>query len=285
MAKYSQLVKPNLKVTADAGLCLQFARKVYGAPAIYPSAWEAWKKAPGRHSGKHPSNVSVPVWFSHYGTYGKPPRYANWGHVVAYVPGKGYLSSPGSGHGQRWFKTIAEIERYFNCKYVGWSEGINGVRVVKTATPASNDRSKPVAYVSGWKSASNTKSLQKIVEGRTFLHINESHGVSITKSIKNTKLITGRVLITGSIHLTGTPGTKFTFGATRGTYSKAAGWKEYGFLESIRGEIDETGQAKLSLTISNSLPKGQRLRFYVHPDTDSEPMLVQRFSWKGFELA
>jgi nucleoid-associated protein YgaU len=53
----------------------------------------------------------------------------NWGHVVAYIPGAGFLSSPGSGYGQRWFGSVEEIERFFRCTFVGWSEDINTLQV------------------------------------------------------------------------------------------------------------------------------------------------------------
>jgi nucleoid-associated protein YgaU len=64
------------------------------------------------------------------GTYGNPPTYKNWGHVVAWIPGAGFLSSPGQGYGQQWFGSIEEIERYFRCTFVGWSEDINDLDVM-----------------------------------------------------------------------------------------------------------------------------------------------------------
>lgn len=141
-----QVVKPNTNVKVLAGQCHKLARTVFGAPPREPSAWEGWKNAIGRHiKTSHPRNVSVPVWFSHYGTYGNPPRYKNWGHVVVYVPGRGYLSSPGSGYGNKWFKTIPEVERYFNCRLAGWSEGINGVRVVEK-NPIDPIPEKPIQW-------------------------------------------------------------------------------------------------------------------------------------------
>jgi hypothetical protein len=76
----------------------------------------------------------VPAWFSHYGTYGNPPSYENWGHVVAYVPGSGFLSSPGAGYGSQWFNTIEDVERYFNASYVGYSLDINTL-IVAEETP------------------------------------------------------------------------------------------------------------------------------------------------------
>lgn len=134
-----QVVKPDLTVRVPAGNCHQLVRTAFGASNREDSAWEAWERAEGKHTGALPKDVAVPVFFSHWGTYGIPPTYDNWGHVVIWVPGKGFLSSPGSGFGSKWFTTIHEIETYFRAKYVGWAETINGVRVVKetpdTITP------------------------------------------------------------------------------------------------------------------------------------------------------
>lgn len=140
----TQLVQPNLNVTDGAGWCLRFTQSVYGltgAPFWHPSAWAAWRATEYKHTGPLP-NASVPVWFSHYGTYGDPPTYGNWGHVVAYVPGKGFLSSPawlrpGQTRGQLWLSSIEEVERTFNAKYVGWSEDLNGTRIINAAGGSS----------------------------------------------------------------------------------------------------------------------------------------------------
>lgn len=125
---WTQLVAPDTSVKANAGMCLAFVQSVYGAPVRYRSAWDAWQATTQKHTDQLPT-VSVPVWFSHYGTYGQPPSYENWGHVVAYVPSRGFLSSPGRGYGSEWLATIEEVERRFNSKYVGWSEDINGLQV------------------------------------------------------------------------------------------------------------------------------------------------------------
>lgn len=135
-----QLVNPNPGVKDYAGFCLRFTQAVYGAPAQHSSAWEAWEATSYKHgTAESIPAVSVPVWFSHYGTYGKPPTYANWGHVVAYIPGTGYLSSPGEGYGSQIFDSIQAVEAYFNAHYVGWSEDLNGLRIAEiTNTPTSS---------------------------------------------------------------------------------------------------------------------------------------------------
>jgi hypothetical protein len=50
------------------------------------------------------------------------------------------LSSPGSGYGHQWVDTINAVELYFNAKYVGWSEDINGLRVASfDGTPSQEE--------------------------------------------------------------------------------------------------------------------------------------------------
>jgi len=139
-----QLVSPDLSIEAQAGSCLLFVQNVYGAPAQYKSAWAAWNGTSLKHSDGLP-DVSVPVWFSHYGFYGEPGQevYDNWGHVVAYVPSRGFLSSPAKGYGQQWLATIEEVERTFNSKYVGWSEDINGLQVAKKSDDIPEEDEMP----------------------------------------------------------------------------------------------------------------------------------------------
>lgn len=126
---WTQLVTPQV-VDDNAGMCLRFAQSVYGAPVKHASAWDAWNATTLKHEDRNLPPVSVPVWFSHYGTYGG--IYANWGHVVAYFPDRGqFLSSPGSGYGHAWLNSIEEVERMFNSSYVGWSEDLNGLQIAQ----------------------------------------------------------------------------------------------------------------------------------------------------------
>jgi len=134
----TQLVQPNTAVKDGAGWCLRFTQSVWGAPVKYASAWDAWNATQHKHTDRVMPNDSVIVWFSHYGSYGTPAVYANWGHVVSYIVGKGFLSSPTNGFGQQWFATIEQVERAFNAKFVGCSEDINGLRVANTDTPVKS---------------------------------------------------------------------------------------------------------------------------------------------------
>lgn len=135
---YAQVRKPNLSVRGFSGWCLNYARRVYNVGPKYPTAWNAWKNASKRHTASsHPKNVSVPIWFSFY------RRGVNFGHVVVYVPKKGYYSSPYKrGTSFAVLPSIKEVERIYSAKYVGWSEDINGVSVVKkVASPKPTRKS------------------------------------------------------------------------------------------------------------------------------------------------
>lgn len=147
-----QLVQPNLGVQDGTGWCLRFTQSVWGAPARYKSAWDAWQATTLKHDKTEalPSDVSVICWMEHWGSYGEVvTSWGNWGHVVTYVPGRGFLSSPARGVGQLWLGTMAEVERTFNAKYVGWSEDINGRRVAKidnTPQPKDEDMAQGAFY-------------------------------------------------------------------------------------------------------------------------------------------
>lgn len=114
-----QLKQPNLNVVGQSGLCLVYVRNIFGIAAKYPTATSGWQNAQYKHTTTPPTDVSVPVWFS-YGTDG---------HVAVSVPGKGFYSV--SAQGDKIFSTLAELEAYIKCSYLGWSEDINGVRVVE----------------------------------------------------------------------------------------------------------------------------------------------------------
>ena len=140
---FTQLVEPNLNATAPAGSCLAFAQKVYNAPVMHPTAWDAWEATTMKREGSLPP-VSVPVWFDHWGTYNGVK--GQYGHVVAWIPSRGFLSSPASGNGQQWLNTIGEVESVFNSKYVGWSLDINTLQVA-TESPTPTIRKNKEMFV------------------------------------------------------------------------------------------------------------------------------------------
>jgi len=192
---WAQLVTPSV-VSDNAGMCLRFVQSVYGAPVKYASAWDAWNATTLKHLDRDLPPVSVPVWFSHFGTY--QGVYANWGHVVAYFPERGqFLSSPPNGYGNAWLNSIEEVERMFNSRYVGWSEDLNGLQVAKynqDPTPSKNgnyDMIVKVQCADGWAAIWNmtTGNYQHIDDPdewtyfthhlEEYMFENEAHFVSI----------------------------------------------------------------------------------------------------------
>lgn len=143
---YRNTVEPNTSARDGVGWCLRFTQTVWGAPVRYDSAWEAWEHAPGRHEDYNiPQDAHSILWFEHVGTYGSPPVKKNWGHVVSHIVGRGFLSSPTnstSAAGQIWLPSIQSVEAIFNAKYVGWSEGINGLIVLEEYNPTPTRKRK-----------------------------------------------------------------------------------------------------------------------------------------------
>lgn len=201
-----QLVTPNLGAVAGAGLCLAFAQSVLGAPVKYDSATQAWQNQQGRHPGElPPSGVTVPIWFSHYGTYGPmgntPRHYGDWGHVAVRLADGSIISSPGSGVGRARFSSIGEVERYFNAKYVGWSEYMNGRQIV-AITPASKGDVVKRNHTDDTKS----KTSGREIKPGAYIYLAEwsNPGVSDYKNV--TPQGPGNYSITPSIRVDGDPG-------------------------------------------------------------------------------
>lgn len=138
---YVQLIQPDTTVTEAPGWCLGMATKVFfGAQGGYGCATDAWNASPTKNGSREMPNVAVPVWFS---WWGQLDVYKDWGHVVVWIPGRGFLSSPGRWTdpvGQQWFNSLEEIERWFGCTYVGYTLDImpNGsvAQWVEGETPA-----------------------------------------------------------------------------------------------------------------------------------------------------
>lgn len=90
-----------------------------------------------RNTSRTMPNVAVPVWFWHYGTYNGVS--GEYGHVVIWVPGRGFLSSPASGFGSLWLSSIEAVERTFLAKYRFWSLDINTLQVADKAPEKEED--------------------------------------------------------------------------------------------------------------------------------------------------
>jgi LysM repeat protein len=127
---WTQNVSPNTSVTDEPGMCLRFTQSVYNAPVAYSCATEAWEAATQKYGHRQLPLVSVPVWFSWTGTINGVTK--DWGHVAAWVPGLGILSSPkswGQGNSQSVYASIEEVEAWLGAKYVGFSADLNGLQI------------------------------------------------------------------------------------------------------------------------------------------------------------
>lgn len=119
-----QLVTPNLDVRTTLGFCLNYVQTAYLAPNAGVSAWWAWNNSTElRHEDSDlPSGVYVPVWFS---------GYQGLGHVAIYKDGTVYSSPYTNKTTHDTLGSIAEAERVYGVKYVGWSEDIAGLKVIE----------------------------------------------------------------------------------------------------------------------------------------------------------
>lgn len=148
---YTQRIAPNLGQKSAAGDCLWFTWQAFGAPPGlgFKFAREAWNGQHGRHPGElPPAGVMVPVWFDHYGTYGEPPEYKNWGHAAVSLGDGRILSSPATADtfGQTIFASIADLERTLRATYLGWSECMDATPVVvATITPTGQEEDEEMA--------------------------------------------------------------------------------------------------------------------------------------------
>lgn len=140
----NQIVQPNLSASGRIAWCLEYAGpKVFGTTYIPNpnSAWQAWQETKNKHQDANlPQDVAVPMWYSYSADLdGKGVK--NWGHVTVNVPGQGIYSSPWqAGTTHAVLPSIAEVERIYGAKYVGWSEDILNINVVE-----GNDMTKEQA--------------------------------------------------------------------------------------------------------------------------------------------
>lgn len=203
MILLKSLVQLNLDAQENAGWCLSMAQKVLkGVPVANPHATAAWNKAVYKNTSREMPNVAVPVFFKWINPIKTDSNYGvDQGHVVVWVPGRGFLSSPGSGFGQKWFGSIVEIEKFFGCTYRGWAQDINGKRVAEPApqvTPVPTPTAKPVTtgnggsfrlvtevagYTTSNDAANRTNSNSRVPAG-DYKIFNEANGVvNVTRDV------------------------------------------------------------------------------------------------------
>lgn len=275
---YTQSVAPNLEAIDGTGMCLRFVQRVYQNknPYYYASAASAWQNAVHKRFDRKLPSVSVPVYFDHYGTYGSPPTYGNWGHIVAWVPwafngAGGFLSSPTTWAGRQWFSSIEAIERAFNASYVGWALDVGGLTVATTKPVPDTEEN---VNIFGGKSERSKP--QVIGDKETYVTFLDDHGDSKwgDKTIARGpgKLIASNV----TVLLEGDPGTRVALAIIRET---GAGKNRYRYKRE-RVTIDTFGQAVAQLSLSASLEKEQLVRVLAQAQS-GKTVTVREFMWDG----
>lgn len=97
------------------GYCLQNVRKGYGIASKYPTAILAWRGAEEHRDRNIPIGVTVPLFYD----------YKSDGHVNVQLP-DGRVWSDGNV-----YSNLADYEsKHPLVHYLGWSETLNGVRVI-----------------------------------------------------------------------------------------------------------------------------------------------------------
>lgn len=114
------------------GLCLVFVRNCYGIGAKYPSAAAEWANNPSQHKTRNTNGIpkGAPVHFS-------TPATA-YGHVALYL-GAGKFRTNYSAKGTIVTATLGKGALY-GMTMLGWSEHVNGVRVLPASSSAGKYR-------------------------------------------------------------------------------------------------------------------------------------------------
>lgn len=109
------------------GWCLAYVQTAFGAGWSGSTAWDGWaNRTQGRHSDWNiPSGVYVPIWFDGYWNGNR------YGHVAIYKDGKVWSSPYSNKPYADVLGSIAEVERIYGMKYVGWSEFVGQTRVLE----------------------------------------------------------------------------------------------------------------------------------------------------------
>lgn len=147
MIPFVQVATPNVNVSGTSGWCLQYVDDAVKAPDPHRagSAQQSWNNAVANKTAhpneEPPNNVWVPVYYTI-----ENGRYAGYGHVAWYYSDgkttKIYDSEYASGKRNKPYGSGAELISFmgWQMRYLGWSEVVDGVRVVK---PKPIEKPKP----------------------------------------------------------------------------------------------------------------------------------------------
>jgi hypothetical protein len=148
---YTQIRSANPNAKSYPGYCLQLVTEsFFTTPGGHNTARDAWDASGTKNTSRAMPSVQVPVFFSWVGTINGVRK--DWGHVVVYFPGRGFLSSPGKwtdGYGNQWFSSIEAVERWFNAPYLGFTLDIPMRGPVASFTPDPTPTPTPTPTPSG----------------------------------------------------------------------------------------------------------------------------------------
>lgn len=123
---WQQVVMPNLNVAAVLGMCLAYVQQAFGLRWTGSYALDGYSRNQFNHEDRDmPTGVYVPVWFT--GMWNG----FNYGHVVIYKDGICYSSPYTNKNSHDQLGNIATVERIYGMKFLGWSEDMNGQRVIE----------------------------------------------------------------------------------------------------------------------------------------------------------
>lgn len=107
------------------GYSLRQVQDCFGTPGLHFTAWEAWQATEFKHGpAEELPNAYVPVWF-----WTSAQGIMPLGHVLIWDPTiKKLFGTPRQGCGIETYD-LGQVVNDFT-RYVGWSEDINGQRVV-----------------------------------------------------------------------------------------------------------------------------------------------------------
>lgn len=123
---WCQVITPNLNVPAVIGMCLAYVQNAFGLGWTGSYALDGWNRNKANHQDWNiPAGVYVPIWFTGYWNG------FNYGHVVIYKDGICYSSPYTNKNTHDQLGNVATVERIYGMKYLGWSEDMNGQRVIE----------------------------------------------------------------------------------------------------------------------------------------------------------
>lgn len=148
MTAYVQIVTPNVNVPGYSGGCLQYVDDGVNPPNRQPTAQRSWDYAVqtgvAHPNEEPPDNVWVPVYYSI-----DNGRWAGYGHVAWYYSDgkttKIYDSEYGAGVRSAPYSSGAELFQHMGWKmrYYGWSEAVDGLRIVKPKPQENKPKPQP----------------------------------------------------------------------------------------------------------------------------------------------